>query len=392
MPSQLTLPLPKLSKTLEEIRAELFSEIENVQSEYAAKGWLPQRLNLNKGVVRGILEQESFMHFQVRALLEATLRQAIPLHSTGEWLDVHCNQLGLNRKQATKAQGLVLFKRVAGETSLRNIPIPAGRIVRTQPDGRGEVYRYVSTDDAVIQSGELEVTVPVVSEEYGALANAGPGQICELVTPVSGVGEVSNAANWLVKEAANQETDAELQRRYVLAWQAKAGVTATAYKSTALSVTGVSDVAVADQHPRGEGTIDIIVKGTAGLPTSSLLTAVEAAISEQIIINHDFKVLAPTPVPVSIDFVLELLTGDPNALVLAAKNFLQAYFGGTDPDLKGIDIGEDVIRDRLASGLISLPGLKRIRWNCPSEDVEVPANGLAMLENLTVNYDWVTEK
>ena len=392
MPSQQILPLPKLSKTLEEIRTELFTEIENVQDEYAAKGWLPQRLNLNKGVVRGILEQEAFMHFQLRALLQATLAQAFPLHSTGAWLDVHCNQLGIDRKQATKAQGTVLFKRAAGEILQRNIPIPAGRIVRTQPDGRGEVYRYTSTADVVLQSGELEVAVPVVSEEYGALANAGPEQICELVTPVSGIGAVINPASWLSSEAANEETDAELQRRYVLAWQAKAGVTAAAYKATALAVTGVSDVAVADQHPRGEGTIDIIVKGTAGLPTANLLMAVDAAIGEQIIINHDFKVLAPTPVPVSINFVLELLTGDPDALVLAAKNFLQAYFGGTDPDLKGIDIGEDVIRDRLASGLISLPGLKRICWTAPSEDIEVPANGLAMLEDLNVTYEWVTEK
>jgi hypothetical protein len=54
-------PLPELlstrvSKTLDQIRAELFGHIEAVQNEYAAKGWLPVRLNLNKGVVRGILE------------------------------------------------------------------------------------------------------------------------------------------------------------------------------------------------------------------------------------------------------------------------------------------------------------------------------------------------
>lgn len=48
------LPVPRVSKTLEQIRAELFAQVEMVQDEYAAKGWLPARLNLNKGVVRGL--------------------------------------------------------------------------------------------------------------------------------------------------------------------------------------------------------------------------------------------------------------------------------------------------------------------------------------------------
>ena len=43
----------RLSKTIGDIRAGLFARIEQVQDEYAAKGWLPGRLNLNKGVVRG---------------------------------------------------------------------------------------------------------------------------------------------------------------------------------------------------------------------------------------------------------------------------------------------------------------------------------------------------
>lgn len=255
------LPLPRLDKTLDEVRSELFTEIELKQNQYAEKGWLPARLNLNKGVIRGVLEMEAFLDWQFHQLLQSILAQAVPLHSTGDWLDIHCNQIGLVRKEATKGKGLVKFIRREGENVNRNIPVPAGRIVRTLPDGSGEVYRYVTTENAVLPSGEMEAPVSVVSEEYGAPSNAGPGQICELVTPVSGIGSVVNDADWLTSEGANRETDKELLRRYILAWHSRAGITAAAYKSAALSVAGVSDVAVSDQHPRGEGTIDIIIKG-----------------------------------------------------------------------------------------------------------------------------------
>lgn len=55
MPSQEATALPKLSKTIDEVRASVFTHVEKTQDDYAAKGWLPLRLNLNKGVVRGLL-------------------------------------------------------------------------------------------------------------------------------------------------------------------------------------------------------------------------------------------------------------------------------------------------------------------------------------------------
>ena len=69
----------RVSKSLDQIRAELFARIEEVQDEYAAKGWLPRRLNLNKGVVRGLLELFAWGIWQLYRLLETVLLQAFPL-------------------------------------------------------------------------------------------------------------------------------------------------------------------------------------------------------------------------------------------------------------------------------------------------------------------------
>lgn len=381
----------QVSKSIDQIRAELFARIEEVQEEYAAKGWLPRRLNLNKGVVRGLLELYCWGIWQLYKLLEAVLYQAFPLYATGEWQDVHSEQIGNDRKAATKTKGNVVFLRAPSNTG--NIRIPAGRIVRTKPDGLGNVYRYVTLTDAVLPQGAESIAVSCVAEEYGALSNAGAGQISELVTPVDGIISVTNGANWITSEGAAEETDTELQRRYALSWEALGGVTSAKYKSIALGVTGVVDVAINDQHPRGEGTIDIIIKGSAGIPTKKLLAEVTAAIDAEIVINHDRLVKAPTPRAVNVACVLELLSGDAAATKLAAENYVNALFSGSNPTVEGLGIGHDVIRDRLAAGIITLPGVKRIRWggDPAGGDIEILADGLALLESLDVQCEWVTE-
>ena len=380
----------RLSKDIGDIRAGLFERIEAVQDEYAGKGWLPVRLNLNKGIVRGIIELFAWGLWQLYNFLAVVHKQAIPLEATGDWLDTHAAQVDENRKPATKARGNVLFWRGDGTGNIR---IPAGRIVRTQPDGKGDVYRYVTDELAVLPDGAASVAVPATAEEYGQGANAAVGQICELVTPVEGISRVSNAADWLLEEGADAESDVALRRRYVLAWQSQAGITRAAYEAAALSVPGVVDVYVADQHPRGEGTVDVIVQGAAGMPTQKLLEDVRAALDATIVINHDLLVRAPDPVKVSVRAALELISGDADAIRAEAENWVRAMFSyGDDPAIPRFSIGKDVVRDRLASGLVGISGVKRIRWESPVEDVEIPAGGLAILDTLELTTLWAAEE
>lgn len=380
----------RLSKDIGDIRAGLFERIEAVQDEYASKGWLPVRLNLNKGIARGIIELFAWGLWQLYNFLAVVHKQAIPLQATGDWLDTHAAQVDENRKPATKARGNVLFWRGDGTGNIR---IPAGRIVRTQPDGKGDVYRYVTDELAVLPDGAASVAVPATAEEYGQGANAAVGQICELVTPVEGISRVSNAADWLLEEGADAESDVALRRRYVLAWQSQAGITRAAYEAAALSVPGVVDVYVADQHPRGEGTVDVIVQGAAGMPTQKLLEDVRAALDATIVINHDLLVRAPDPVKVSVRAALELISGDADAIRAEAENWVRAMFSyGDDPAIPRFSIGKDVVRDRLASGLVGISGVKRIRWESPVEDVEIPAGGLAILDTLELTTLWAAEE
>ena len=368
-----------VNKTLEEIRTDLFDKISSVQQD----GWLPEFLNLNRGPIRGMIELWAWGLYQLYRLLAMILGQAFPGTATGDWLDLHCAQVNVTRKPGTKAKGTVYFTRTG---TSGNVPIPAGRIVKTRPDGQGNIYRYVTLEDIVLQDGATEVAAAVEAEEYGQGSNAAAGQICEISTTISGVDAVENRSGWLESEGANEEEDDELRERYTLAWLEVNGCTRHAYESWALSVTGVIAARILDQHPRGQGTIDVVLKGADGIPTQALIDAVDEVIQEKRPINDDVLVKGPTAVNVTINAELEITHGTAADILTEAENRLNALFTdpSTIPDVSPLQIGQDVTRDLLVSVIMAVDGVKKINWTSPAADVQVAEDGLAVLGSITL--------
>lgn len=382
-----------VSKSLDTIRQEMFDRLTAKQAEYVAAGWLPIQLNLNKGIVRGLIELWCWGLWQMYQFLALVLGQAFPDMATGLWLELHCKQVGVSRKPATKATGSVYFTRAG---SVGNVPIPAGRVVRTKPDGNGHIYRYVTTSPAILPDGATEIAVAVTAEEYGGAANATAGQICEIATVIPGVDAVENRVDWLISEGASVESDDALRVRYELSWKKLSGCTKYAYEAWAREVTGVVGAKVLDQHPRGQGTVDVIVLGTAGIPTQSLLDAVTANIlgtgvgDEKNPINDDVQINAPTPVNVVITAELELLGGDSAVTLLAAENRVRALFTPLPviATIEPLGVGGDLTLDRLKWALM-LGNTKRV--NTAFADVTVPVDGLAVLVSIDLTYVWASE-
>lgn len=381
-----------VSKTLAEVREDLYTRLSEVHATYAAKGWLPRALNLNKGVLRGLIELWAWGLYALYVFLFAILGQAFPESATGSWLDLHCAQVGVTRRAATKAAGTVVFSR-AGTSG--NVKITAGRIVKTLPDGTGAVYRYVTDADAVLPDGQTAVAVAVTAEEYGAASNVTVGSITEISTVIEGVEAVTNASDWLTSEGADEEDDDSLRERYFLRWTDANGCTKLAYKSWALSVPGVIAVTIRDQHPRGQGTVDVMLKGSAGIPTDALIESVRVVVAEEAPINDDFLVKGPTAVPVAITGNLELLpdAGDADGIKAAADARIRALF--TDPTdvakISPLQIGEDLTLDRLTATAMYVDGIKSVDWTSPAADVVVAADGLAVLESLTLTTSYAEE-
>ena len=83
-------------------------------------------------------------------------RQAFPQTATGKQLDLHGAQRGVLRKQAEKAAGVVSFSRYLPLSF--DLVVPKGTVCATSGE---PVVEYATTEEAVLQAGELTVDVPV---------------------------------------------------------------------------------------------------------------------------------------------------------------------------------------------------------------------------------------
>lgn len=366
----MTIPI---DKTVDEIRGEYLAEAESLQ----AAGTLPENLNLNRGLIRSLLELFADGHARLYEYLRNLLPQAFGNTSTGDWLrTLHAPAVGITPIAKTKALGQVVFSRT-GTTG--NLSIPIARIVRTRPDGLGLVYRFVTTVAAVIPDGQTSVTVAVEAEEYGSASNVATGMITEIVTHIPGVDSVTNLSDWLITEGVDDESDANLQARYILAWRSVNGVTKYAYESWARSIPGVVEVVILDQHPRGQGTVDVVITGAGGIPTQNLLDAVAAKVEEMRPINDNALVYGATPVPVDIELEVVLTGGVASTIEDTVETAIRDLFD------TGLRIGEDVTLDRIVSETMQVSRyIKKVTITAPAADVAIADSERAQAGTVTI--------
>ncbi|WP_324651557.1 baseplate J/gp47 family protein [Georgenia sp. H159] len=127
--------------------------------------------------------------------------------ATGSSLDHVVAILGVTRKTAEFAEGLVTFFRAAGVAG--NITIPAGTRLTTTA---GDVV-FATSQPRTLQDGQVRIDVPVRAD-LGFAGEAGlvaAGAITQMSQPVGGIASVSNLDPTI--RAAADETDEELRAR-----------------------------------------------------------------------------------------------------------------------------------------------------------------------------------
>ena len=364
-------------KTLAQCREELITQI----STYQSQGILPGVINFNRGIFRGLIELWAFGLSKLYLYIEELLLQAYAITATDSYLDKHCEQVGLTRFKATKTTGVVTFERTSLDS---NVLIPKNTIVQTKVDSNGDTIQFQTIEEIIIAEWQSHASAKIESMIFGSIGNVPPFSIIEIVTPIQGVTEVYNESDWIINEGINDETDDQLRQRYILAWQGLGGCNIAAYEAWVYSIQGVLSCKVITGHPRGQGTIDIIVLGIAGLPSKQLINSINTKIESEKPINDDVLVKGPTPISCNIKAKIIVKEGfDPNDRVLLAKNKIIALFDYSHAD--SLKIGESLKMDRLIYEIMSAGGIDSIEWDSPNTDIVVPVDGLAILDSIQIN-------
>ena len=249
------------------------------------------------GTLRTLLEIQGEVQADAERTVAALAAGGYLETAAGPWLDALVDsQYAVARQQSGFAQGVV---RVTCLPLAGPYELAAGAVIVGTLSG----LRYVSTADVSVPAGGT-VLLPVQAEQAGSAYNVPVGSVSVLHTPQPGL-SITNTADWLTVAGADAESDAALRLRAALRWSERGGgATADAYRGWALSASAAVDqVKVLDQHPRGQGTVDVVIWGTGGIG-SQVVSDVDAYIQDRRPVTADVSVYSATPH--TLTFNLEL--------------------------------------------------------------------------------------
>jgi uncharacterized phage protein gp47/JayE len=311
----------------------------------------------------------------------------------GDWLDFKAAEYEVYRKAAQKTQGNVTFGRSA---SSGNVVIPAGTIVATPVDAAGDSLQFSVITQTVLPDGQTTITVPVEAEFAAANYNVGTGLINHLVTYIAGIDYVSNSEDWITREGTDEETDDSLRLRVSLRWQQlSTGAGRDAYISWAQEIPGVAVINIDDQHPRGQGSIDVIITSAAGIPSQALIDEVQSHLDIKKPLTANVLALGPTPVTIDwdIDLYVDPDHGDLDEIEAQAAQIIDIMFmyGDTDhPEIKKVSTSLGVICAQAIANLMTIENVDNVVINQPAADVPITARQLAIKGTVTVTAERIS--
>lgn len=289
------LPLPDI----EERRDELVTELKN-------EGFVITNFH-SGGVFYTLLMIVLRIEMEFKIFLRAFLNNAFVTHASGVWLDLKAADYSKKRKKAQKTQGVVTVSRTDAEADA--VKIEKGHVFKTKKDINGEELRFFALEATVLQQGARAVDVIVEAEMEGSRYNVPEGQITRSLTFLNGVDEIANGPDWITREGSDTEDDDGLKTRALRSWsELAARPIEDTFINAAEGVPGVLFAQADCQHPRGQGTVDVIVTGTAGEATEGLLDAVRVAV-DKIAGPYD-NILVKSSVVVPQDIKVTVTTDD----------------------------------------------------------------------------------
>lgn len=285
------LPLPEI----EERRDELVTELKE-------EGFVITNFH-SGGIFYTLLMIVLRIEREFKMFLRAFLNNAFVTHASGAWLDLKATDYSKKRKKAQKAQGLVTVSRTDVEGDA--VKIEKGHVFKTKKDINGEELRFFVLEATVLQQGARAVDVLVEAEMEGSRYNVPEGQITRSLTFLNGIDEITNGADWITREGSDTEDDDGLKTRTLRSWsELAARPIEDTFINAAEGVAGVLFAQADCQHPRGQGTVDVIVTGTAGEATEGLLDAVREAVDKIAGPYDNILVKSSVVVPQDIEVVV----------------------------------------------------------------------------------------
>lgn len=312
-------------------------------------------------------------------LCRTILQQMYICHAGGVWQDLKAADYTKTRKAAVKTTGKITLTAEPGHEEL---VIPVGTVFKTDKDINGEELRYFTTAAALFLPEASTIDVSVEAEQAGTRYNVAAGQIKNCLIHLEGITGFDNQEDWIIQAGADEEDDETFRQRTLNSWAELAtGTTAAKYKSLAEQVDGVLYAEVNQLHPRGQGSVDIIITSTAGVASEELLEAVDTAITP---VKGDYdNVLVKSAVTVACDISIQAILpalvsteGVKERIAYAVREYFKISVDRELNELILLDIAY-AIKNEVST-------LKNLKILTPEDDVVLPTGNVIILGDLQI--------
>jgi phage-related baseplate assembly protein len=360
-------PIPDEDETMEEIKGKLGEE-----------GFIIN--NFNKGgIFYIIIRIFVLIYIDIKRLARSIINNLFIKHAEGDWLEIKVADVGKKRKEAIKTRGYVTLYRDDYQNALQ---ITKGHMFKTLPDVNGKELKFYVLDTTVIGAGEKSGKVLVEAESPGTGYNVSTGKITVSMIHLDGVVSVSNEEGWLYEEGADIEDLEDLRTRAEDAWSELAErTTEEKLINVSKKVSGVLDVRVDAQHPRGQGTTDIIITSTSGEATQELLKKVENTTAYLKGNYDDFLYKSSTIVNVDIKLTLYIAKdASTDGVQQTAEKTIEKFMQLSSREELNCLYMDD-IRYALKSDIETY---KRAEISSPDGDIELDKGKVIMLGGIEV--------
>lgn len=277
-------------------------------------------------------------------------KQIFPDTSDIEMLERHCAQRLIKRKAAIAATGTIRITGTAGA----DVPI------YTQAnDSNG--LSYQTTVAATVGVGG-SVDIAAVALLPGSLSNQSNNTAVTLTDAPIGVD--SSAVLLTMGSGADVESPVALLARYldIIRYPA-AGGNKFDWRRWAKAVDGVVDAFVYDLR-RGNGTVDVAIISTTGLPSAQLLADVAAYVdSVRPVGLRGWSIISPTAIAINVAANVTLTGSRSMAQVLADFTAALAIYINTKPP------GTPILKSRIETILSNIEGVKDRVLTSPAANV-----------------------
>lgn len=319
------------------------------------------------GVARTLLEVDASTLADAYTLVPVITEGGFLDYALGAWLDL----LALSSYQVTRKPSEFAIHTVvlSAASGFGPYTLQAGDIWAISAGGK----RYNSTTGGTIPVGGT-LTLSVLAEYAGQAYNVPANSITTLLTPLPGV-TITNPINSLIRAGVDTETDTALRLRCRLRWATLGGgATVDAYRFWALtSRPEVTRVRVRDDHPRGQGTIDIVVWGAGGLG-GGVLAAVDAYIQQRRPITANVLTYNATEVVQTVTATIYVQA----ALRASAEITANANLAALQQNL---EIGGLLANDAIIASL-RVAGVTDVDLTTPATDIQLGIVEVATFSSL----------